>query len=82
MGTGESVLVLEEDERVTESVLMGGTLTGALSHVGSQVGALCKALAALGAFIGSLPQGPFGTRALSTVHDIPSSLGGDVPMVP
>lgn len=75
-------MVLEKDEGVTESVLMGGTLIGALSHVGSQVGALCKALAALGVFIGSLPQGPFGTRALSTVPDIPSSLGGDVPMVP
>jgi len=75
MGTHES----EEYGGVTKAILMGGTLVGVLAHVGSQVGALSKALPALGAFTGSLPQGPFGTRALRIVPEVPSSLGGGVP---
>ena len=81
-GTHESALVLDEDGGVIEAILTSGTLVGALSHVGSQVGALHKALPALGAFIGSLPQGPFGPRALCVVPEVPSSLGGGVPVVP
>lgn len=71
-GTHKSALLLDEDGSVTQAVLMGGTLVGALSHVGSQVGA----------FIGSLQQGPFGTRALCLVPEVPSSPGGGVPVVP
>lgn len=77
-----SVLVLDEDGGVTEAVLMDETCVGALSRVRLQVGALCKALPALGAFIGSLPQESFGTRSLCIVPEVPSSLGGGVPVVP